>query len=375
MDDTTKNIAVPISLERFLDHLIDPLECIDIYERTYLDDLEFIAIENHGYDPKLHTFPLLAVQQYFEALCKQFQFKSIRDVADYVRQNLQELSLADSRPRTSFYDLAQFGCERPEEYKDFLLHEKSDPIAANNEFQIAWSGRGIEVFPEFDRNADLYEMFLSSDRLSPWTYLIRREIARGNLAKNDKTICIGPRWAGEILYFRQYIGLRETIGIDLLPSQPDLIIASDMHSLPFENNSVKFAFCRGVIDKSYDPRLFAQELKRVLKPDGFVMIESVGPHPQGVNCVGRTDVKMSANLLKLFNGVTERVIFQQDRPPLSSTVRVRNIITIFIQINKTGHSTAPIHEEFPFIQYFLYWKVRRLFLRVRIKIKKILGIR
>lgn len=362
-----------VSMERFLDHLIDPLECIDTYGKSYLDDLEFISRENHGYDPVTKKFPTPRVQEYFEQICKRYQVESIQEVMDYARRNQGQISFASYRPRTSFHDLVLFGSERPDAYQQLIKGEASDAVAANNEFQKVWSSRGIVNIPKLNNDADLYELYLSYDRFSPWTYLLRREIARGNIDRGDKAICIGPRWVGEILYFRQNVGLPNTKGVDLLPSQPEFIVAADMHSLPFEDDSIKLVFCRATIDKSYDCRLFVSEIKRVLRPDGFVILETIGPHPQGVNPVGRTDVKSSANLLRLFAGVARRVIYQQDRPPTKSQGKVNHIIQIMVQLDKSGATEVPVVEPFPEIKYAIFWKCRYVLLRLRLKLKQVLG--
>ena len=371
MNESSTAVVDGVSMERFLDHLIDPLECIDTYGRTYIDDLEHIAKENHDYDPGTRKFPDPRVQEYFGKLCRKYKINSVGEIADFARNNCSALLLADYRPRTSFYDLLDFPAERPQAYQEFLEGEKADPVAANNELQIAWSERGVISMPDLSNNADLYELYLSSDRFSPWTYLIRREIASGKLKKEEKAVCIGPRWAGEILYFRNNIGLSNAIGVDLLPSRPELIMAADMHKLPFEGNSVALVFCRSTIDKSYDSRLLAQEIRRVLKPDGYVIVESIGPNPHGVNPVGRTDVKTSANLLKLFKGVTGRVIYQRDQPPSKSQSKVKNIIQMFIQLNKAGQREPSGLEPFPVVKHAFYWKARYLLLRIRIKLGRL----
>ena len=110
--------------------------------------------------------------------------------------------------------------------------------------------------------------------MNPWTYLIRREIARGNLSPDDATICIGNRWLGEILYFRENLGLKGAKGVDLFSRDPELVVAADMHNMPFEDNSMKLIFARGLINKSYDVRLLLREMVRVLKRDGLLIVET-----------------------------------------------------------------------------------------------------
>src|SRR5262249_34921573 len=155
-------------------------------------------------------------------------------------------------------------------------------IERSNEFQKMWSLRGVQAIPGNDTDADYYEMYMGYDRMNPWTYLLRREIANGKIAKDEKIICIGNRWLGEILYFRHSICLTNTKGVDLISSNPELVTAADMHNLPYEDNSVKLIFTRGAINKSYDVRVLVKEMLRVLKKDGFLIIETPGPYGYGV---------------------------------------------------------------------------------------------
>jgi len=89
-------------IERFLDYLIDPIECIDTYGRTYVDDLEFILAENHVFDFQTQTFPDQEAQQWFERIRSRFNFAKIEEFIGYVREPLSALDLANIRPSSMF---------------------------------------------------------------------------------------------------------------------------------------------------------------------------------------------------------------------------------------------------------------------------------
>ncbi|MBI3529705.1 MAG: class I SAM-dependent methyltransferase [Betaproteobacteria bacterium] len=351
-------------IERFMDYLINPTDCIDTYGRRYVDDLENIVIENHDFDVNTQQFADPQAQKWFELICSHFQFVSLEDMIAYVKAHERELDLANIRPRSTFHGETLYNSEP----SFHTLKNESNSIDLNNEFQLKWSLRAIGDVPENEIYADSYELYMGSDRTNPWTYLVRREIMRGNIALEDPVICIGNRWLGEILYFRQNLGLRNTKGVDLVSSNPELVISADMHHLPFEDNSIKLIFARGVINKSYDVRLLAKEWLRVLRKDGFLIVETPGPYGYGVTRLGQTDIKSSKNLLRLFRGKIRRLIYCAEEKPYRIAYDVTNLIRIFIQVDKDGWGNTVKVEPFSRIRFRIYEFWRRYFLRARRKL-------
>lgn len=349
-------------IESFLDHLIDPNECIDTYGRCYLDDLEYIARENFDFDSEKQLFPDPDTQKIFERICQACNLKSLADLVEFVRVHPQ-ISIANLRPRMSFKLLKEF--ESGSKLSNLAVGFSESAIRLNNEFQKIWSARSLQETPM--NSPDVYELYLGADRLNPWTFLIKRAIACHMLSRDARVICIGPRWNSEILYFRNNLGLVNTIGVDLMSKDPNLVVTADMHKLPFGNSSVDLIFCRGTIDKSYDIRALAAEMLRVTKEGGLLAIETLGPYWHGVNPLARTDVKSSKNLLKLFKGKLTRVIYADDYQLGATQSAVTNAIRVFVQISHSPRVVRKLPVKFPKLLFRFFNAYRKLSLRVRLR--------
>ena len=356
-------------IERFLDHLIDPNQCIDTFGRSYLDDLEYILAENHQYDFTARRFPDKETQAWFERLSSEHGFSGIQQFLAYVRTHANTLDIANRRPRSTFHNETMWLSEP-------AFHRLKEGIAVerSNEFQRDISMHGITGQPELNVNADAFERYIRYDRLNPWTYLIRREIARGNLSRDDKVICIGNRWNGEILYFRQTLGLRKAVGVDLISNNPELVVAADMHHMPFEDGSLKMVFTRGTINKSYDVRLFVKEIIRVLHKDGLVAVETPGPFEYGVSRLSLTDIKSWSNLLRLFGGRVRRVIYVDAMKPYAYAFGGSSLVRFFIQLDKDGGPSKPRIEPDPGWRLHSHEFIRGHVLELRRKVRRAMQI-
>jgi SAM-dependent methyltransferase len=311
-------------------------------------------------------FPDKEAQAWFERIQAECGIHSLRELIAYVRADLAQLNVANVRPRTTFHGETEFDSE-PSFHQ---LRSDGYSVERSNEFQRRWSMRAITQFPQLDRDADAFEMFMRYDRMNPWTYLIRREIRRGTLVRDAQVICIGNRWAGEILYFRNTLGLTRTMGVDLISTNPELVIAADMHHLPFADGSVKMVFTRGTINKSYDVRLFAKELLRVLTKDGFLIIETPGPFGWGVTRLGLTDVKSWKNLLRLFRGNVGRIIYADSMEPYSYLSEAKRLVRLFIQLDK-GSGRSVDAEPFPRLWFAIHDWYRGHLLGTRHRLRRV----
>ena len=300
------------SAEHFLDYLIQPDECIDTLGRTYVDDLEIIISENHGFDAGTQRFPIEAAQGWFDRAKAELKINSIEEYVAFVRNNVDKLSLANVRPRHSFFDTP---INTIESYK--TVYGRESTIDEKIKFQTDYSKKAVDAVGGVETDPDAFEMYLSYDRINIWTYLVRREIRRKFLKQDDLTLCIGNRWKGEVLYFRENLGLKKAIGVDLFTSDPEFTVAEDMHNMSFASGSVGLIFARGLINKSYDVRVFVREMLRVLRPDGFLIIETP-IYRDGLSPLGPTDIKSSRNFLRLLNGKIKRIIDVEEPHPRKS---------------------------------------------------------
>jgi SAM-dependent methyltransferase len=355
------------STERFLDYLIHPDECIDTLGRSYLDDLEHILVENHVFDFEKQTFPDKETQKWFDQVRSELQLRNMEEFIAYVRSRRGELDLASVRPRISFSDTVLDATPSHD-----VLKREGYSVGRSNAFQREYSLQAVQNIPDNERDPDFFELYMNSDRVSPWTFLIRREIARGNLLTDEPVICIGNRWLGEILYFRQTLGLVRAKGVDLFSSDPELVVAADMHVMPFADDSIRLVFARGLINKSYDVRLLMRETLRVLKPDGYLIIETP-IYRDGLSRLGPTDIKSTTNLLRLWRGKISRIIYSDELDGDKANLHTSNgmrLARFFVQIDKNGAIATPVAEPFP-QRKFRYYNALRMYRLRRVVHKKL----
>ena len=368
-DVQTSRLSKQELIERFLDYLIDPMQCVDRFGRSYLDDLEHIVVENHHFDFAAQRFPDKEAQAWFERLRGELGFGKLEDLIAHVRAHADELNIANLRPRSTFHNETLWASE-----SSFHKLKEDSSVERITQFQRDVSMHSIVEQPELSIDADAFERYIRTDRLNPWTYLIRREVARGTLSADDRVICIGNRWAGEILYFRQTLGLRNAIGVDLISTNPELIVAADMHDLPFADESIKMVFTRGTINKSYDVRLFVSEIIRVLSKDGLVAVETVGPFDYGVSRLSLTDVKHWRNLLRLFRGKVKKIIYADAQEPYAYQDGGSRLVRLFIQLDKKRQTTSPIRESDPVLRLKIHEFIRGYVLGLRRKMRRAVSI-
>lgn len=91
----------------------------------------------------------------------------------------------------------------------------------------------------------------------------------GLLNLSHRALCIGARVGQEVVALKE-IGVRDAIGIDLVPSPP-LVIKGDIHRHPFADNTFDFEFSN-VFDHAVFPHLFVSEIERTLKPHGAAVL-------------------------------------------------------------------------------------------------------
>jgi len=136
-------------------------------------------------------------------------------------------------------------------------------------------------------------------RRSFWHLKLKSWLVMGRLSRDRPSLSVGPRWVTEIEFFREVVGLRQHIGLDLFSDDSDLVIKGDMHQIPFDNNHFQFVFLKNVVDKSYDVRKLVRELIRVVRPGGIVVVDQVCGYGS-TTPLTRTDIQKAANLARIF---------------------------------------------------------------------------
>ncbi len=92
---------------------------------------------------------------------------------------------------------------------------------------------------------------------------------------SGRALCVGARMGHEVKALHNLDV--DAIGIDLVPFRP-LVIKGDMHDIPFGDNEFDFVFSN-CFDHSLQPDKMISEIRRVLKPEGRVLLHlCVGSH-------------------------------------------------------------------------------------------------
>ena len=145
----------------------------------------------------------------------------------------------------------------------------------------------------------------------PWSPLIIKLRENGTLDTAEPHLTIGPRWAGEIHYFRDVLGLPETIGLDLFTNDPELVTVGDMHAMPFQDSTFGLVYQRNTFDKSYDIRKALRECVRVLRPGGVLITDDCYAYVYGVSQLSRTSLKHNRQVLRVLGANAGEVLFDQ----------------------------------------------------------------
>jgi SAM-dependent methyltransferase len=149
-------------------------------------------------------------------------------------------------------------------------------------------------------------------RRSFWELWIAFWKFRGLLNTKRPSLSVGPRWVTEIEFFREVVGLRQHIGLDLFSDDPELVKAGDMHAMPFPDRQFQFIFIKNTIDKSYNVRKLVDELVRVVCPGGIIVVDQICGYGH-CTPLTRTDIQKSENLLRLFRARAKiRTLVQAD---------------------------------------------------------------
>lgn len=125
-------------------------------------------------------------------------------------------------------------------------------------------------------------------------------IDRGEVSARDEVLLVGPRYIDEIVFFRKFLGLPRTVGLDLFSYGKDEILGGDMHDMPFENERFRLVFCAGTLSYAYNARRVINEMVRVLRHPGYIVLIDAGGRVRGPDALGRSDVMGIETLLGMF---------------------------------------------------------------------------
>lgn len=100
---------------------------------------------------------------------------------------------------------------------------------------------------------------------------------------SEEIICIGCRNFYELQAFKNK-GFQYVLGIDLVSDPTNNIIEMDMHNIQFEDDSFDICYAAHSLEHSYNALRVFNEIKRVTKNNGFILIEvPIGHKPSKVD--------------------------------------------------------------------------------------------
>lgn len=91
------------------------------------------------------------------------------------------------------------------------------------------------------------------------------------LKPNSKVLCLGARTGQEVVALKS-LGVQDVTGIDIVPHEPH-VVYGDIHDLEYANDTFDFVYTN-IIDHSSNPTKMISEMERVLKRDGFALIQT-----------------------------------------------------------------------------------------------------
>lgn len=307
-----------------LDRMLPREDCVLSFDDSLIDQLPDILNEMYGIRtvtdverlPLLETlFRLLDQEPRGEgalALLPKLIEDAGVDKASYVPQPPDDL-LAESEKTFSRWNM-----NTVKENSDAVLALQRDlgrgQYNPSSEGHTARWERGTSILRHYLRGVttvppSLFERFT---RTSFWELRIRWWKLRGWLAPNVPSLSIGPRWVTEIEFFREILGLKGHMGLDLFSSDEALVKVGDMHHMPFPDQHFQLIFIKNTVDKSYRVRQLVSELIRVTRPGGIVIVDQICGYGD-CSPLTRTDIQKSENLLRLFRSRSPiEVLVQSD---------------------------------------------------------------
>jgi SAM-dependent methyltransferase len=296
--------------------------CVLTYDRNLIEALPDIVVEQYRIRSDAEIVHCAELRSLFEALKPgSSNMWHINELPSLIRVSGIDLSMYDCRAAgTKLQSVArEFDHWTPDTAEVKLggvLQLQADLGMGrhNSSMQRYDSQRGVASLRDYLRSVTSAPPSLI-ERVTRRSFWERKILAwkRARLISADApSLSVGPRWVTEIEFFRDVLGLRRHIGLDLFSDNPDLVVAGDMHAMPFENGHFQLVFLKNVVDKSYDVRKLVAELMRVTRPRGIVVVDQVCGYGE-CTPITRTDIQRAENFAKLFaaRGPTE-VLVDQD---------------------------------------------------------------
>jgi SAM-dependent methyltransferase len=303
--------------EEILDRLIDQDELIDRFDASYLDDLPDILREvHHATEENVREHPLWPDLRELWRLAgradEEFAITELPDVAiTELGVNIGRYSPAEATPRvkrkyryTTVQHWERAAGLRLGRDSRGVVGDRALVNTVQREYSLQQGGQQEVEFHDLGR----------PETGDPWTSLIIELRERGVFLSDEPVLTLGPRWVGEITYFREKLGLRGAIGLDLFSPDDERIKAGDMHDMPFETDMFGLIYQRNTFDKSYDIRAALRECLRVLRDGGVLITDDCYAYTEGVSELSRTSIKHNHQILRVLEPHVGKVLHDRETP-------------------------------------------------------------
>jgi len=136
-------------------------------------------------------------------------------------------------------------------YEEYLSHQKA-------KFDIGVRKKIKKFMPEcFSKNVKCFEKRINGFK---------------KYVKQGKILCLGARDGSEVVAFRN-LDFLDTMGIDINPGKSnEYVIKGDFHNMEFDDNIFDTIYSN-CIDHAWDLQKLSKEIHRVLKKDGYLILE------------------------------------------------------------------------------------------------------
>jgi SAM-dependent methyltransferase len=306
-------LAPPVPADEVLGRLIDRDQLIDRFDANYLDDLPEILREVHGISDE-NAAGNADVQELWKLSGREPG--PLAELADALVQGAGVDPNRWAPRQNTPEDQKRFKYTKVSNWRkaagvrlDRGSKSSADAVEVVNELQSGYShnvqgGKHEVAFDALER----------PETGDPWSDFIRKLREDGVISADEQHLTIGPRWVGEIHYFRQGLGLPKTIGLDLFTHDDELVKVGDMHEMPFEDNTFGLVYQRNTFDKSYDIRSALRECLRVLRDGGVLISDDCYDYTHGVSEMARTNIRHNNQIARVLGPNVAEVLYDRETP-------------------------------------------------------------
>ncbi len=309
------------------DIVLDNPNRVDRYDADYITDIHHILRERF----KVNTVADFKNHPVLSDLKEVLHFEDTETVED-VSRTINEMDFAFDRSLLSPKQTSKMMKQKfkynniPEweEYRDVKLDATNEDSiekikGVQRDYSFIVSGKKTTFWGRPEAGGDI------------WSSVFKHLRSTGDLTDESGVLTIGPRFDLEIHFFRDTLGFKNTIGLDLQTEDENLIRVGDMHCMPFEDNSFDMVYQKNTFNKSYDIRKALEECVRVLRPGGILVSDECLDYIDGVSEIARTNIVSNQWYLDCLRDNIDLVIFNKEWQASASFIRKSGGIAIRIK--------------------------------------------